>query len=299
MISPKKEWLASGGDDKRIHVWKVADISTQSQESSAEAPIELSLSDPVTLIKFSWDGHWLAGVDTKGNILAWDMFDEKINNDTKPSFMFPTSGSQIYTLAFSPGGRWLASGGGDTNIRLWDMAKPNSKPITLTSNEKSIFALAFSPDGRWMVSGGSDNEIQIWGSSIAQLEEGACRTVGRNLDWQEWRSYFKNQEYHVTCPKNPFPASVADHFLFPGDQAARDGESEGAILAYPKALEQCPPVRCPGFKETFVNDPKSRATNALLDEGDKLAESGDINSAIQKYQIAFNLDTQDLFGYHP
>ncbi len=188
----------------------------------------------------------------------------------------------------------MASGGSYPDIKLWDMVRQASDPIILKASEGSIFSLAFSHDGHWLISGGNNNEIRVWGPDLNQLIDQACRTIGRNLEWLEWKSYFTGEDYHITCSGNPFPTSVADHYLASGDKYARLGDITNAVAKYNEALEQCPELRCPGFKKNFVPDPTARANKqaaqALLVEGDKLAQEGDVDGAIIKYQQALDFD---------
>lgn len=289
-ISPDGHWLVSGSADSTINVWDLTDIT----KLSSDQPIVLSQGDGagVNALTFSRDSHWLASAGNDGAVLVWDASGQNIQ--VKPSLNFMGEAGSVETLAFSPRGRWLASGGNGANIKLWDVYRPASKPIILKGDEGSVFSLAFSPDGRWLVSGGDDNSIRVWGPDIDQLEQEACRTIGRNLEWLEWKSYFTNEDYHTTCPDNPFPASVANHFLHPGDQLARSGDITNAVAKYNEVLEKCPEERCIGFKKMFVPDPVARAEHlaaqALLEEGDSLAQDGNVEDAINKYQDAIKLD---------
>ena len=296
-ISPDNRWLADGSNNGTVSVWNLRVEQGNYKDLASRSPYFLYQKGEVNDLTFSRDSQWLAGASQDGTTSIWDLGGENI--PSQPTYQFQNPDGPINTLTFSARGRWLASGGAGAKIRLWDLANPESEPYILESNNHSVNALAFSSDGRWLASGGDNGKIQIWGPKSNELSNQACQAVGRNLEWQEWKSYFSGETpYKITCPTNPFPESVAEHFLRPGDQLARGGEIQEAVAQYRQAVQNCPETNCPGFFSTYIPDPLARANHQraqfFVDDGDSKARDGDAGGAIEQYREALKLDPKIL-----
>lgn len=134
-------YLASGGGDRNVRVWRTADWS-------------LAYTIPTTNqgppVSFSPDSQTLA----IGNGAAIEL--RRATNGTMFRNWTATAG-ELKALAFSPDGRTLASGAGyrgvDTALKLWEAANGTLLRSVATAQTYGIARVVFSPDGRQVLTG--------------------------------------------------------------------------------------------------------------------------------------------------
>ena len=116
-----------------------------------------------------------------------------------------------FPVAVSPDARWLVTGSADRTVRLWDLAAadPGATPRVLRGHEGPVTTVVVSPDGCWLVTGSRDRTARLWPMRVEERVALACRTAGRNLSYEEWRTYFGVEPYRVICPALPTPPPAA------------------------------------------------------------------------------------------
>jgi len=194
-ISVDGEWLAGGGSDGEVHVWKRETGSPRQGLHGHQAY--------VVRLRFSPDGRYLVSVGEDGETLRWDA--TRLAEQQWPSQLLPPTtmreqshfdfsedgkrlatgdgfdgilvldvgtgksllsipqahGGIVVGVRFSRDGRWIASGGTDNVVRLWDAA--TGAPVeTLIGHTSVVNDVAFSPDGRQLASSGWDQTIRVW-----------------------------------------------------------------------------------------------------------------------------------------
>ena len=281
--SPDGQWLASGSADKTIHLWDV-----NSDAPASVSHILKGHSSDIYALAFSPNGHWLASAGGDHTIQLWDFTN---GAPVKSTFILQDDQESIHALAFSPSGRWLASAGEDAAIHLWDLSAPASdlKPISLTGHQSIVEALTFSPDGNWLVSGDKSGQVKVWGANMTALAQEACNIASRNLEWDEWEEYFPSQSYEKTCLLNTLPVSVVDHYLEQGDRLASAGSQSAvnqAVDEYLKSILQYPEIITSISNSDLRARAVKRAVESLIASGDVLAQTTDVQGAIEKYLTA-------------
>ena len=194
-ISPDGQYLAAGGNDSMVLVWRLNQPTTN--------PVKLSVAHSASDVAFSPNSRYLASGGAEDETVSiWDMHDPQaapklLRGDdysgqaiafspdgktlvvgeqrgvriwggsdfqTQLATLRSLDGAPIWAVAFSPEGQMLAEGGVGGTIRLWDMHDP-SKPSQLdklTGHTNTVHGLEFTPDGGTLVSGSGDKTVLLW-----------------------------------------------------------------------------------------------------------------------------------------
>jgi WD40 repeat protein len=144
-------------------------------------------------VSFSPDGKTLAAATGYGIVTLWDVATKQ------PVARLLTGESERSSVAFSRDGKTLAGSGYDM-IVFWDVATRQYLGHLHTSELSSI---VFSSDGKTLAFGSRDGSITLWDLEPQTWLEKTCQRVGRNFTQTEWKQYFSDEPYHITCPQWP------------------------------------------------------------------------------------------------
>ncbi|MGF1482273.1 MAG: NB-ARC domain-containing protein, partial [Cyanophyceae cyanobacterium] len=187
-IHPEGTFIASGGDDKNVHVF---DLNHQRVEKILPGHQAI-----VWTVAFSQDGKFLASGSFDQTIKIWDVNSWQclrtlsghgnalttiVFHPSLPIVATASSDSTVKVweletgmccctlsdhpnvvmgIAFSPGGKTFATGSYDKTIRIWDVASWKCQAIFQANS--LVHAVAFSPDGQTLVSAGDNGTLQLW-----------------------------------------------------------------------------------------------------------------------------------------
>src|SRR5262249_7417101 len=142
-FAPKSDWLASGGEDRKICLWTISD-GTLRQQFSTQFPVESLAIAP--------DGTALLAAGGSNNARLIILPDGAARD-------LPPQKALVITAAFSSDGCWIASAGYEGVVQLWDRERDE---VFMMSGGAPIRTLAFSPMGDWLATAGSDRVIRLW-----------------------------------------------------------------------------------------------------------------------------------------
>jgi WD40 repeat protein len=149
-FAPDGKTLASGGTDRKVHLWNV--------ESGEETATLVGHRGFVTGLTFSPDGQTLVscgGLEKTPDLILWDV--EKC----KQRAALKGHEDMVNALAISPNGRTLATAGQDKTVRLWD-AETGKELDVLRGHERGVNAVTFSPDGKTLATRSADGTVRLW-----------------------------------------------------------------------------------------------------------------------------------------
>jgi WD40 repeat protein len=184
-LSPDNKFIAAGGFDSKLRIYRVADLallhtisghngtiwtvafspdSKRVASSGDDAVIKIwdvekgiglqTLSGHTRIVwsvKFSRDGNYLASGSFDFSFRIWDLSNGNVVWDNKEH------SETVVDLAFSNNGNILATTSDDKTIKTWDWK--NKKLLRTMSVPEHVQAVAFSPDDQRIITGGRDKPM--------------------------------------------------------------------------------------------------------------------------------------------
>ncbi|MBF2086865.1 AAA-like domain-containing protein [Thermoleptolyngbya sp. C42_A2020_037] len=138
------KWIASGGTDRTVKLWKPDGTLVHTLSTSA-TPHGVSISPNSQLV---------AAANVDGTVQLWTL-------DGSVGLTLKGHTAPVWNISFSPDSRLLVSASGDRTLKLWRVAD-GSLVRTLTGYDAATWQAVFSPDGQQIVSGSTDGKLTFW-----------------------------------------------------------------------------------------------------------------------------------------
>lgn len=142
-FSPDGKYLASGGKDKKVKIWKVPKWEKFATLSGHEKA--------VNSVSFGPRGRILASGSDDRTVKIWDVPKKKESSSLE-------SKVKVKSVSFSPKKRVLAFEKTRNNTNLWNVSKESEVDKLGVSGK----TLAFSHSGKILAVSGGDGKITLW-----------------------------------------------------------------------------------------------------------------------------------------
>ncbi|XP_066545389.1 protein HIRA isoform X2 [Amia ocellicauda] len=213
-------YLASGGDDKLVMVWKRAAYigpSTVFGSSSKLANVEqwrcvtILRNHTGDVMDVAWSPHdiWLASCSVDNTIVIW-------NARKFPDMVTTLKGHTglVKGLTWDPVGKYIASQADDRSLKVWrtmdwQLETSITKPFNECGGTTHVLRLSWSPDGQYLVSAHAMNNS---GPTAQIIERAGWKT---NMDFVGHRKavtvvkfnpkIFKKKQKNGSSPKPSCP----------------------------------------------------------------------------------------------
>ncbi|KAG8234852.1 hypothetical protein J437_LFUL014701 [Ladona fulva] len=175
--SASGKFLASGGDDKLVMVWKIGSYSSGSTVFGGGGKVNVESWRCVSTLRghggdvldLAWSPHdaWLATCSVDNTVIIWNA----LNLPEMVAVLKGHSG-MVKGLAWDPVGKFVASQSDDKTLRIWRTADWKedtviSEPFEECGGTTHVLRLSWSPDGQYLVSAHAMNG----GGPTAQIVE--------------------------------------------------------------------------------------------------------------------------------
>ena len=238
-FSPDGRWVAAGGVDTDIRLWRVdgagdgmptvvlddpgeivlnlawSDDGDLLAASSADNHVYLyDVSDPTSPhlasrlggfdseaygAAFDPAGTRLAAAGSDGIVLLWDLSD--VDDPRLLASILEGPAGRIFDLAIHPGGDLLAAAVTDGSVWVWDVSDVDAiVPLAaLRATGSPIYAVAFDPTSEQLVASGADQAIYRWHLDDEAAVNHVCANVGDAISPEEWRTFLADHPYLHPC----------------------------------------------------------------------------------------------------
>jgi len=146
--------LATGGDDKRVNIWKVGKPNAMMSLTGHSTSVECLVFDKHEEVLVVGCGG--------GSMQVWNLEYRKMAGTLNGHRAACTS------VEFHPYGEFFASGSADTNLKIWDLRR-KSCIQTYKGHTGTINSIRFSPHGRWVATGAKDGKVKIWDLTAGKI----------------------------------------------------------------------------------------------------------------------------------
>ncbi len=264
-FSPDGKTLASASsdNDNAVKLWNTEGKLLHTLQSH---------TFDVRSVSFSPDGKTLASASWDNTVKLWNTQGKLLN-----TLQSHTAG--VESVSFSPDGHMIASASADGTVKLWNREGKLLK--TLQSDTDPVNSVSFSPDGKTIAAASADGTVKLWNIDFEDLVKQGC-------DWaHNYLITHPDALEELTICQTFSPLSQgASSLLLQGEDFARNGDIDNAVIKFKKAMEWNPSLK---FDPTTKAKTLSQSQE-LIKKGNEGAKAGKIKEATAQFQQAIQLD---------
>jgi WD40 repeat protein len=285
-FSPDGHWLASIGDNETSV--SICDVTSE-QDDSIPTMVQLNgmssslnQTDTPSQWALSSDARWLARGNPDGTVEVWDIESQPVRSHAVRSL----AKEPITQMSFRNQDALLAVAT-ENKVSLWDVQE-NTDPDVLTPKAK-VTSISFDPEGLYLAAGNTDGRVHVWDMRALDADPHVWRLPKTKINAL---TFIPNDGSW-----SRLAAGGEDNVIYIIDRQSQDQDVPlkeacdlvGRNLTQAEWLKFMPEdVR---YRATCENWPAHPSViDELLDEGNTLAYSGDIEGAVAKFEEALRLD---------
>ena len=153
VVSADGKRLFTGGADKIVRAWNLADTRQPERQFSGHA-------SALNAIAVNSDGKTLASAGAGGLVRFWDAA------KGQQTALLGAHAGPVTSLAFHANGQML-SASADGSVKLWQPPAATAKPL---AHPGPVTSAVLSPDGTKLLTGCGDKQVRLWNLTTGQIE---------------------------------------------------------------------------------------------------------------------------------
>jgi eukaryotic-like serine/threonine-protein kinase len=150
--SPDGQYIASGGEDMTVQLWKVPARDVAAGKILLTAR---NFSNTLHTVAWSPNGQYIASGGADQVVEVW----EASTGDTLCTYQ--QHQFTVSAVAWSPDGTRIASASFDRTVQLWDAAT-GENTVLYPGHANWVYAVAWAKNGQYIASASSDKTVQVW-----------------------------------------------------------------------------------------------------------------------------------------
>ncbi|KAJ9585378.1 hypothetical protein L9F63_002838, partial [Diploptera punctata] len=211
------KFLASGGDDKLVMIWKISKYTSGGNAVFGSGKVNVEQWRCATTLRghdgdvldMAWSPHdaWLATCSVDNTVIIWNAL-------KMPEMVAVLKGHSglVKGVAWDPVGKYVASQSDDKTLRVWRTADWQqdaviSEPFDECGGTTHVLRLSWSPDGQYLVSAHAMNgggptaqivEREGWRQDkdfVGHRKAVTCVRFNSNILQKSYKSSCKPQQY--------------------------------------------------------------------------------------------------------